>query len=51
MAGLLNWAVTFVILAIIAALLGFRHIAGISMTIARWFVIGFIILAIISLLL
>lgn len=37
MAGLLNWAITFFVLAIIAALLGARHVAGISMEVARWF--------------
>ena len=51
MAGLLNWALTFFVLAIIAALLGLRGIAGVTMTIARWFVILFIVLAIVSLIL
>jgi uncharacterized membrane protein YtjA (UPF0391 family) len=51
MAGLLGWAITFFVLAIIAALLGIRGIAGITMAIARWLVIIFIILAVASLLL
>ena len=51
MAGLLNWALTFFILAIIAGLLGMRGVAGISMEVARWFVILFIVLALISLIL
>lgn len=48
---LLSLAITFFVLAIIAALLGARGVAGISMEIARWFVIIFIILAIVSLIL
>jgi uncharacterized membrane protein YtjA (UPF0391 family) len=51
MAGLLSYAVTFFILAIIAGFVGLRGIAGITMTIARWFVIIFIILALASLIL
>lgn len=44
-------AVVFVVLAIVAALVGARDIAGISMAVAKWFVIIFIVLAIVSLLL
>ena len=51
MAGLLGWALTFFVLAVIAGLLGLRGVAGISMSIARWFVIIFIILAIVALIL
>ena len=51
MAGLLGWAITFFVLAIIAALFGLRGIAGITMAVARWFVIIFIILAVVSLVL
>lgn len=47
----LYWAVVFVILAIIAAALGAGEIAGITMTIAKWFVILFLVLALVSILL
>ena len=51
MAGLLNWALTFFVLAIVAGLVGLRGIAGITMSIARWFVIIFIIIALAALIL
>ncbi|MDY0130197.1 MAG: DUF1328 family protein [Methanosarcina vacuolata] len=41
----------FLILALIAYILGARGVAGLSMEIAKWLVIIFIILAIISFLL
>lgn len=47
----LQIALVFFVLAIIAALVGARGVAGISMQIAKWFVIIFIVLAIISLVL
>lgn len=47
----LQYAIVFFVLAIIAALLGARGVAGVSMQVAKWFVIIFIVLAIISLLL
>lgn len=47
----LQLAVVFFILAIIAALVGAGEVAGVSMAIAKWFVIIFIILAIITALL
>lgn len=47
----LQWAVVFIILAIIAAAVGAQGIAGISMTVAKWFIIIFVVLAIISLIL
>ncbi|WP_240664632.1 DUF1328 domain-containing protein [Methanosarcina sp. MSH10X1] len=46
---LIGLAVVFLILALIAYILGARGIAGFSMEIAKWLVIIFIILAIISL--
>jgi len=49
--GFLQYAVVFFILAILAAVVGARGIAGISMEIARILVVLFIVLAIISLLL
>ncbi len=49
--GFLELAIVFFVLAIIAAAVGASGVAGITMTIAKWFVILFIVLAIISLLL
>lgn len=49
--GFLEWALLFFILAIVAAAVGARGVAGISMTVAKWFIIIFIVLAVISLLL
>jgi len=51
MAGLLNLAIGFFVLAIIAGVLGARGVAGISMNIAKWLVIIFIVLAVVSLIL
>ncbi len=51
MADLLCLAIVFFILAIVAAILGAGNVAGMSMDIAKWLVIIFIVLAIISLLL
>jgi len=51
MADLLYLAIVFFVLALVAALLGSRGVAGLSMDIAKWLVIAFIILAVISLLL
>ena len=48
MADLIGLAVVFLILALIAYVLGARGIAGFSMEIAKWLVIIFIILAIIT---
>ena len=47
----LELAVVFFIIAIVAAVLGARGVAGLSMTVAKWFVIIFLVLAVISLLL
>ncbi|WP_321417878.1 DUF1328 domain-containing protein [uncultured Methanomethylovorans sp.] len=48
MAGLIGLAITFLILAFIAYVLGARGIAGFSMEVARWLVIIFVILAIVT---
>ena len=48
MADLIGLAVTFLILALVAFILGARGIAGFSMEIAKWLVIIFIILAILT---
>lgn len=47
----LQWAVVFFVIAIIAAVLGARGVAGVTMTVAKWLVIIFIALAVISILL
>jgi uncharacterized membrane protein YtjA (UPF0391 family) len=41
-------AVLFLILAIVAAVLGARGLAGLSMEIAKWLVIIFVVLAIVT---
>lgn len=52
MGGNFLWlAIVFFALAIVAAIVGARDIAGITMEIARIFIIVFLILAIVSLLL
>jgi uncharacterized membrane protein YtjA (UPF0391 family) len=48
MADLIGLAIVFLILALIAFVLGARGIAGFSMEIAKWLVIIFIVLAIIT---
>lgn len=47
----LTYAIAFFVLAILAALVGLRGVAGISMEIARIFVFLFLVLFVISLLL
>lgn len=47
----LELAVLFFIIAIVAAVLGARGVAGLSMTVAKWLVIIFLVLAVISILL
>lgn len=47
----LYYGVVFFVLAIIAAVVGFRGVAGITMEVARLFILLFIVLAIISLIL
>lgn len=47
----LQWAIVFFVIAIIAAVVGARGVAGVSMTVAKWFVIIFLLLAIVSLVL
>lgn len=48
MADLIGLAIVFLILALVAYVLGARGVAGFSMEIAKWLVIIFIILAIIT---
>lgn len=47
----LQWAVVFLVLALIAWALGARGIAGLSMTVAKWLVLLFLVLAVISIVL
>ncbi len=44
----LFWAVIFLIIAIVAGLLGFGVISGVSLSIAKWLAIIFVILFIIA---
>ena len=49
--GLLWLAAVFLVLALVAGVLGARGVAGLSMRIAKWLVIIFVVLAIVSVLL
>ena len=46
--GFIELAVLFLILALVAAVLGVRGVAGLSMDIAKWLVIIFVILAVVT---
>jgi uncharacterized membrane protein YtjA (UPF0391 family) len=48
MVDLIGLAVILLVLALVAYILGTRGIAGFSMEIARWLIIIFVILAVIS---
>jgi uncharacterized membrane protein YtjA (UPF0391 family) len=48
MPDLIGLAVFFLVLALISYILGARGVAGFSMDIAKWLVIIFVVLAIIS---
>ena len=45
---MLNWAVTFFVIAIIAALLGFTSIAGSAVEIAKILFFVFLVLAVVA---
>jgi len=45
------YGIVFFVLAIVAGIVGFQNVAGISMRIARIFVLIFLVLAVVSLLL
>ena len=45
---MLNWAATFFIIAIVAAILGFTSIAGSAIDIAKILFVVFLILAVVS---
>ncbi len=51
MADLIYLAVVFLILALVAYILGARGVAGFSMEIAKWLVIIFVVVAIVTFLL
>jgi len=46
--GLIELAILFLILAVIAAVVGASGVAGLSMDIAKWLVIIFVVLAIVT---
>jgi uncharacterized membrane protein YtjA (UPF0391 family) len=46
---MLNWAVTFFVVAIVAAVLGFTRIAGSAIDIAKILFFVFLLLAVVSL--
>jgi uncharacterized membrane protein YtjA (UPF0391 family) len=45
---LIGLAIAFLVLAIIAAIAGASGVAGLSMTIAKWLVIIFVVLALVT---
>ena len=47
--ALLELAIGFFILALVAGVLGAGGVAGLSMDIAKWLVIAFVVLAVLSL--
>lgn len=46
--GFIELAILFLILAVVAMVLGARGVAGLSMEIAKWLVVIFVVLAVIS---
>lgn len=46
---MISWAITFLILAIIAGLLGFTTVAGVSVTAAKILFFVFLVLLVVSL--
>lgn len=49
--ALLELAIGFVVLAIIAGVLGQQGVAGMSMRVAKWLIVVFLVLAILSMVL
>lgn len=47
----LELAILFVVLALVSWAVGARGLAGLSMTVARWFIVIFLVLAVVSLVL
>lgn len=48
--AILEFAFGFLVVALIAGILGANGVAGLSMTMAKWLVIIFVVLALVSLL-
>lgn len=48
LSGWLGWAIIFLIIALVASIFGFGLISGVSLTLAKWLAIIFVILFIIS---
>jgi uncharacterized membrane protein YtjA (UPF0391 family) len=46
--GWLIWAIIFLVIAVVAGILGFGIISGVSLTIAKWLAIIFIVLFVIA---
>ena len=46
--GWLVWAIIFLVIAIVAGILGFGSVSGASFTIAKWLAVIFVILFIIA---
>lgn len=46
--GLIGLAILFLVLAVVAAIVGASGVAGISMDIAKWLVIIFVVLAVVT---
>ncbi len=46
--AMLNWTITFFVIALIAGLFGFFGVAGIAATVAKFCFVGFLILAVVS---
>jgi uncharacterized membrane protein YtjA (UPF0391 family) len=46
--GWLFWAIIFLVIALVAGVFGFGLISGVSLTIAKWLAVIFVILFIIS---
>jgi len=48
LSGWLIWAIIFLIVALVAGVLGFGLISGVSLTIAKWLALIFVILFLVS---
>lgn len=44
----MGWAIVFLVVAVVAALLGFGAVAGVSLTIGKWLAIIFLVLFVVS---
>jgi len=44
----LGWAITFLVIALVAGIFGFGFLSGVSFTLAKWLAVIFVILFIIS---